>query len=129
MSRESTVVSLKKSYRDLKVWQNAIALTKATYLITENFPKREHYGLAQQMRRSAVSVASNIAEGAARHTDKDYAHFLVMARGSLAELTTQSIIAYENSFITAEDQQHFEAQADEVSRMLNGLKSKLTTND
>ena len=99
MSRESTVVSLKKSYRDLKVWQKAIALTKTTYQITEDFPKREHYGLAQQMRRAAVSVASNIAEGAARQSDRDYAHFLVMARGSLAELTTQSIIAAENGFI------------------------------
>lgn len=129
MSRESTVVSLKKSYRDLKVWQKAIALTKTTYQITEDFPKREHYGLAQQMRRAAVSVASNIAEGAARQSDRDYAHFLVMARGSLAELTTQSIIAAENGFIVQGIQHQFEEQADEVSRMLNGLKSKLTTHD
>ncbi len=129
MSRESTVVSFKKSYRDLKVWQKAIELTKVVYSITENFPKREHYGLASQMRRAAVSVASNIAEGASRHTDRDYAHFLVMARGSLAELTTQSIIACEVGFISVEIQKNLEIQADEVSRMLNGLKSKLTTHD
>jgi four helix bundle protein len=129
VSRESTVVSFKKSYRDLKVWQKAIELTKVVYSITENFPKREHYGLASQMRRAAVSVASNIAEGASRHTDRDYAHFLVMARGSLAELTTQSIIACEVGFISVEIQKNLEIQADEVSRMLNGLKSKLTTHD
>lgn len=129
MSRESTVVSLKKSYRDLKVWQKAIALTKSVYAVTEDFPKREHYGLALQMRRAAVSVASNIAEGAARHTDKDYAHFLIMARGSLAELVTQSIIASETGFLTATQQEMIELQSDEVSRMLSGLRAKLTTRD
>lgn len=77
------------------MWQKAIALSKQVYLFTEDFPKREHYGLASQMRRATVSIASNIAEGAARHTDKDYAHFLIIARGSIAELITQSIIAFE----------------------------------
>lgn len=129
MSHESTVVSIKKSYRDLKVWQKAIALAKATYSLTEDFPKREHFGLAAQMRRASVSVASNIAEGAARHSDKDYAHFLTIARGSLAEMLTQLAIAFEVGFISEKDVLLLEAQADEISRMLHGLRSRLTTPD
>lgn len=130
MSRESRVVSIKKtSYRDLKVWQKAIALAKQVYQLTEVFPPREQYGLSAQLRRSAVSVASNIAEGAARHSDKDYAHFLVIARGSLAELHTQCVIAHEVGFLSVTDLNNFQIAADEISKMLSGLRSRLTTND
>lgn len=127
MSGESSVVSFKKSYRDLKVWQKSIALTKLVYAHTENFPKREHFGLAAQMRRAAVSIASNIAEGASRQTDKDYANFLIIARGSLAELITQTIIACESGFLTTQAQQELEIHGDEISKMLSGLRASLTT--
>ena len=125
----ANVVSLKKSYRDLKVWQKSIVLAKDVYQLTEAFPRREQFGLAAQMRRAAVSIASNIAEGAARHSDKDYAHFLVIARGSAAELLTQLEIAYEVGFVDAKTKESAEEKANEISRMLSGLRSRLTTQD
>lgn len=81
------------SYRDLIVWQRAIELTTAMYTLTEKFPKNEQYGLTSQMRRAAVSIASNIAEGRNRSTRRDFAHFLHIACGSGAELETQIEIA------------------------------------
>ena len=77
------------SYRDLIVWEKAINLTVEIYKITENFPKEEIYGLTSQMRRSAVSIPSNIAEGRNRGTRKDFCNFLRIALGSCAELSTQ----------------------------------------
>jgi four helix bundle protein len=77
------------SYHDLRVWQHAIKLALSVYRITETFPKHEVYGLTQQMRRTAVSVASNVAEGKGRNTDKEFRQFLFTARGSLLELETQ----------------------------------------
>lgn len=129
MSRQSTVVSIKTSYKDLKVWQKSIELAKLIYGITEDFPKREHYGLASQMRRAGVSIASNIAEGAARHSNKEFIQFLIVARGSLAELATQTIIAHEAGFIDAPAQESIETISTEISKMLSGLRSRLTTND
>ena len=81
------------THKDLEVWRQAIELAKVVYRLTANFPASELYGLISQMRRSAVSVASNIAEGAARHTDKEFMQFLYIALGSLAELDTQYILA------------------------------------
>ncbi len=77
------------TYKDLKVWQKSIDLTVEIYKITENFPKEEIYGLTSQMRRSAVSIGSNIAEGRNRGTKKDFSNFLRIALGSCAELSTQ----------------------------------------
>lgn len=128
MSDESLVVS-KKSYRDLKVWRKAIELSKLVYFATEAFPKREHYGLAAQMRRAAVSVASNIAEGASRHSNKDYANFLIVARGSLHELVTQIEIACEVHLLTHETAANLLPITDEISKMLSALRSRLTTNN
>src|SRR5688572_11677843 len=82
-----------RSYKDLVVWQKSIALCKLVYLTCESFPKSELYGLASQMKRAAVSVASNIAEGQARQHIGEFRQFLAMANGSLAELDTQRIIA------------------------------------
>lgn len=129
MSHESSVVRNKTSYRDLKVWQKAIMLAKNIYFMTEGFPKREHFGLSSQMRRAAVSIASNIAEGAARHSNKEFVHFLVIARGSLAELSTQIVIASEVGFLEAVHQETLESQCNEISKMLSGLRSRLTTNN
>ena len=84
-----------QSYKDLVVWQKRIALCKLVYLTCESFPKNELYGLASQMKRAAVSVASNIAEGQGRQHVGEFRQFLAMANGSLAELDTQRIIAEE----------------------------------
>ncbi len=129
MSRESTVVSMKKSFRDLLVWQKSVALAKSVYLLTEAFPSKEMYGLTSQMRRSAVSIASNIAEGSSRHSDKEFAHFLIVSRGSLAELITQLIISHEVGLLTESQLATIEEDCNEISRMIAGLRSRLTTND
>jgi four helix bundle protein len=80
------------SYRDLKVWQYSMKLVISVYAITRQFPKEELYGLVSQMRRAAVSIPSNIAEGKGRLTDRDRIHFYLQARGSLLELETQILI-------------------------------------
>ena len=87
------------SYEDLRVWQCAIQLALSTYRATETFPKHETYGLTQQMRRAAISVASNITEGKGRNTDREFRQFLFNARGSLLELETQLLIARERSYL------------------------------
>ncbi len=86
------------SYRDLRVWQNSMNLVVAVYTATQCLPKDELYGLVSQMRRAAVSVPSNIAEGKGRLTDRDRAHFFCQARGSLLELETQVLIAEKLSY-------------------------------
>jgi len=112
--------SVIKSYQDLRVWKNAIKLTNAIYSITEQFPKREWYGLANQMRRASVSVASNIAEGSVRGT-REFAHFLSISTGSLAELETQIIIAHMRKFITSEEYEDLYSLIMDTSRMLMAL--------
>jgi len=82
-----------KTHKDLEIWQNGIELVVQIYEITSKFPKTEIYGLTSQLRRSAVSVPSNIAEGAARNSDKEFIQFLYISLGSLSELETQLIIA------------------------------------
>ena len=91
MSEEKRI----SSYKDLLVWQKGIALVKQIYSLTQTFPPEERYGLASQMRRAAVSVPSNIAEGQARHTTREFIQFVSHAEGSVAELDTQLIIAIE----------------------------------
>lgn len=82
-------------YKDLDVWKDSIQLTKKIYIESSSFPKEEVYGITSQIRRSSVSIASNIAEGAARNSNKEYIHFLYISLGSLAELETQFIISKE----------------------------------
>ena len=84
-------------YRDLNVWKKAIKLVKAIYKLTQTFPKEEIYGLTSQMRRSAVSIPSNIAEGQARRGNKEFSQFLYVSKGSAAELETQLIDSIENA--------------------------------
>jgi four helix bundle protein len=91
-----------KSFRELKVWNRAIELTTLVYALTAEFPKAEVYGLSSQMRRAAVSIASNIAEGSARGTRKDFKQFVAIARGSNSELQTQLVIAGRLGFIDVE---------------------------
>lgn len=89
---------MSKSHRDLIVWQKALSLVKATYQLTSSFPKQEIFGLTSQIRRAAVSVPSNIAEGYGRRSDGDFARFILISRGSLLELETQLLIAKDLGF-------------------------------
>lgn len=109
----------KKTFRDLIVWRKGIDLTKAVYGATKAMPDSERFGLVSQMRRAAVSVPSNIAEGNARQTLNEYIRYLVIARGSLAELETQMIIARELNLLT--DMHHLMDLLAETDRLLQAL--------
>lgn len=116
-----------KSYRELLVWQKGIMLVKEVYKLTKKFPRTEEYGLVNQIRRSAISIPSNIAEGQARQHSKEFRQFLYMALGSLAELDTQLTIAFELKYISENDLRSIDGRITEIRRMINGLISKLTT--
>ena len=109
------------SYRDLKVWQKSMELTFEVYRLTSRFPTEETYGLTNQMRRAAVSIASNIAEGKGRSTDRDFVLFLCHARGSLHELETQALIAQQLGYIPQSTAKNLEGLTTETAKMLNGL--------
>ncbi len=113
------------TFRDLRVWQEAMALTARVYRATADFPKSETYGLAQQMRRAAVSVPSNIAEGKGHRSSREFVHYLFHARGSLWELQTQILVAGELQYVSGEQGEHLLAAAENISRALNGLIKSL----
>ena len=119
-------------YRELIVWQKAIVIVEEIYRATGDFPKSEIYGLTSQIRRAAVSIPSNIAEGQGRYSTRDFLHFLSMAQGSLMELETQITIAERLGYVDKTKEKHLLDLTTEVSRMLSGLKKslkkKLTTN-
>lgn len=106
-----------KTHKDLTVWQEAMKLAKEVYQLTSNFPKEEVYGLTSQMRRAAVSVPSNIAEGAARSSSREFTQFLYIALGSLSELETQWLLAKELGMISNTP----ESLVEPVRKMLLGL--------
>ena len=112
---------LSHKYQDLIAWQKAKALAAEIYRSTDLFPKTEVYGLTSQLRRAAVSIASNIAEGQGRLTKGEFCHFLGQARGSLLELETQLSIAVDLGFLGADQFKKLEQQTSEVRRLLNGL--------
>ncbi len=125
-SQASQQVSEKPSprtrhFRDLLVWQKAMTLAKNVYLGTAKFPKEEQYGITSQMRRAAVSVPSNIAEGHGRLSDGNLRVFLGQARGSLFELETQIELACNLSYLQANHAKELLELSREVGRMLNGL--------
>jgi four helix bundle protein len=113
------------SYRDLKIWQKGIELVKAVYALTRSFPKHETYALADQLRRSSVSVPSNIAEGQARQHTGEFRHFLYIALGSAAEVDTQIVIAQELGYITEEEARSAQQLVVEIRKMTYGLISRL----
>jgi len=108
-------------HKDLDVWKKSIELVKEIYQLTQEFPKEELFGLVSQIRRSAVSIPSNIAEGAARNSRKDYIRFLYIAAGSLAELDTQLIICRELDYFSRENLIHLEEKLDGIAKMLQGV--------
>jgi len=116
-----------KSFENLIVWQRAIELTTAVYELTALFPRVEMYGLTSQMRRAAVSVASNIAEGCGRGTKREFRQFLIMARGSNCELQTQLTIAARLAMANPDLLSKVESLSHEVGRMLNGLMKSLSS--
>jgi len=109
------------TYRDLKAWQTAIDMIRDIYRLTAAFPREETYGLTIQLRRAGVSVASNIAEGKGRSSDKELLHFLSNAKGSLFEVETQVMIADGLGYLTHSQGEHLLSQTAEVGRLLNGL--------
>lgn len=111
-----------KPHEQLETWKVSMNLVKSVYDLTAGFPPEERFGLSQQMRRAAVSIPSNVAEGAARSHAKEYLHFLAIARGSLAELETQLQIAVMLGFADA-DNPAFQL-ADHTGRLLTGLHKK-----
>jgi len=107
--------------KQLQVWQKAIALCEAIYQVTHRFPDDERFGLTTQMRRAAVSIPSNLAEGYGRGTRRDYRQFVRIARGSAFEVETQILVAQRLGFLTDDAANVLVSQVREVLRMLNGL--------
>ncbi len=114
------------NYRDLKVWQMAMKLTEDIYRTTKSFPSRETYALANQLQRAAVSIPSNIAEGHARSSTKDYLRFVAISQGSLAEAETQLELAHRLGYVPEAELLGLFEQTKEIGRMLHGLRSALT---
>ena len=110
-----------KCFRDLKVWGAAMDVAAATYDLTAGFPREEQFGLTSQMRRAAVSIASNIAEGSGRESRGDFRQFVLIARGSTCELQTQLILSLRLGYCTPLQVEEVAQQVDEVGKMLNGM--------
>ncbi len=116
-------------FRELKVWQKAVALATKVYKVTEHIPTTEKFGLISQMQRAAVSIASNIAEGAGRNSSKEFVNFLSMAYGSAYELETQVEISKNLNYIKEEEYQDLIDSLVEIQKMIYSLKSSLLTQD
>ena len=114
-------------YRELVVWQKAMLLCREIYLLVNKLPKEELYSLSSQIRRAAVSIPSNIAEGQARNSTKEFIHFLSIARGSKAELQTQLLICVDVGYISEEEVKTVMNLTEEVGKMISSLIQKLTT--
>jgi four helix bundle protein len=114
-----------RSHRDLLVWQKAMDLVVTCYRLTDTFPKHEIYALTSQLRRAAVSVPSSIAEGRGRYSKKEYAQYLSIALGSIAELETQLEIAVRLGYLDHDDASETSDKIGEIGKMLNGLRASL----
>jgi four helix bundle protein len=112
-----------RGYRDLRAWQQAMALVTEIYRITRAFPKEELYGLVSEIRRAAVSSPSNLAEGHGRNSRNEFRQFIGQARGSLSEVETQLEISKNLGYVKANTADALMAQADAVGKMLTGLRS------
>ncbi len=112
-------------FEKLEVWRKAVDFAHGVYRVTGRFPSEERFGLSSQMRRAAVSISSNVAEGSGRRSDKDFAHFIEIAYGSLMEVVSQMQVACREEWITQTDRDDLYARAEELARMLSGLKASL----
>ena len=111
-----------KTHKDLDVWKRSLEFVTDIYKISRNFPKEEIYGITSQIRRSAVSIPSNISEGAARSSDKEFAHFISISLGSIAETETQLIITRNLGYISEVDFNQLEIKLTEIRKLALGLK-------
>jgi four helix bundle protein len=111
----------RRDYRDLVLWQRAVELAAEVHRVTVKLPRHELFGLAAQMRRSAVSIPSNIAEGSGRRTTREFIAFLHIARGSLSELRTQLLLASKVAYVTGSEISVAENLTDEVGKLLNAV--------
>lgn len=121
----NSIVMKVKSYRELRVWQQSVDFCVKVHTVTSSFPKEELYGLTSQIRRAAISIPSNIAEGQARNTTGEFSQFLGISKGSLAEIDTQLEIARRLSFLSIESFQSFENEIETIGKMLNALQNAL----
>ena len=113
------------NYNNLQIWQQAMDLVEDIYKLTASFPTEEKFGLVSQMTRAAVSIPSNIAEGAGRNSDKDFAHFISIAIGSLYELNTQIVLSERLGYINQIQSQELQKKSDNLQRKSVSFKSKL----
>jgi four helix bundle protein len=113
------------NFEKLDVWQRSIEFADLVYSLTRSFPDAERFGLTNQMRRAAVSISSNIAEGSARLSRADFARFVEMATGSLFEIVSQSTIGLRQGFLTEQQYRQIYNSADEQGKMLSGLRRSL----
>lgn len=116
------------NFEKLEVWQKAIGFADSIYSKTRRFPDEERFGLTNQMRRAGISVPSNIAEGSSRTSSVDFRRFIEIGTGSLFEVVSHSFIANRQSFLTDNDFRLIYADAEELSRMLSGLRKSLPSN-
>jgi four helix bundle protein len=116
------------NFKELNIWKRSIKVAVAIYKIAAGFPSAERYELTSQIKRAVVSIASNVAEGAGRNTDKEFNHFLGIALGSSFELYTQLIIAGELGLVTEKAMEPVLCELDEIQKMIRGFKETLKTN-
>src|SRR5262249_2051625 len=124
-AKEGATKMALRNYTDLIAWQKAMDLVEAVYRATSDFPSRELYGLPSQLRRAAVSVPSNIAEGEGRRSKREFSHHLSIAHGSLREVETQVLIARRLQYIQDDDMRRLLDLAGEVGRLITGLSKSL----
>jgi four helix bundle protein len=122
---ESEYCEVMFNFEKLEVWQRAIEFADLVYTLTRKFPEDERFGLTNQMRRAAVSISSNLAEGSSRFSRADFARFVEIATGSLFEVVSQSTIGLKQGFLDQEQYGRIYAAAEEQSKMLSGLRSSL----
>ena len=115
-----------KTHHELTVWKKSIDFVTTVYKITEEYPKTEIYGLTNQVRRAVVSVPSNIAEGAARTSKKEFSHFLSISLGSISEVETQLIVSRNLNYITNEQLENMLSELIEIRKMIIGLKKTMS---
>lgn len=117
-----------RDFRKYSIWIDAISIANLVYNITSLFPSKEVYGLSNQLERAAVSISSNIAEGASRTSPAEYAHFLEIAMGSAFEVETQLTIAFQRSYLSEDEYNEIITQLQSIERRINSLINKLRAN-
>jgi len=115
------------TFERLEVWQRAIEFADTVYSLTKNFPRNERFGLTNQMRRAAVSISSNLAEGTSRFSNNDFARFIEIATDSVFEVVSQAFLGRRQGFLNEPNFQSIYASAEELGKMLSGLRSSIST--